>query len=278
MKNHFYPDTVEETIELLKEPNSRLLAGGTALSLSSSSTLETLIDLQNLNLSYIKDDGEFYTIGAMTSLYDIYSYENFPESLIKAADCVGDLPLLHAVTVGGNLAMMYPWVDLPPMLWALGASITIYRPEEAVLSSNDFFEYAQERNIGKRGDLITEIGVPKPPTNSFSEFQSLTLLNNEKSQLNLASYFEWDENQKITTVRLIVSSVTRNLTRLPIENQIRDNMLTDELIKECVESVVTDIKIVPNYKSSKEYRGEILRVFTKRTLNNCRQEMKGVKQ
>ncbi len=55
LKNHLYPNTIAEVIELLKNPNSRLLAGATGLSLENHK-VETLIDLQNVNLSYKKDE------------------------------------------------------------------------------------------------------------------------------------------------------------------------------------------------------------------------------
>jgi xanthine dehydrogenase iron-sulfur cluster and FAD-binding subunit A len=230
--------------------------------------LETLIDLKDMNLSYIKDDGDDFLIGAMTSAYDLFTHEALPESLKVASDKIGDIPLLHAVTIGGNLAILYHWVDLPPMLWALNAVITLYNPQENVMSSDEFFEYAKERNVGTRGDLITEVLIPKPPQNSYSEFQSLTLIENEKCQLNLASYFEWTDNGTILTARLIVSGATSFPTRLMLEETIEGKQIDESLISECVDAVLSDVDIIPNYKSSKDYRGEMFQRLSGRDFES----------
>ncbi|MFX0092878.1 MAG: FAD binding domain-containing protein [Candidatus Hodarchaeota archaeon] len=272
LKNHFYPKSIDETLSFLKKPNSRLLAGGTALSLISSPSTENLIDLQNVGLSYIKEDAEYFKIGAMTSVYNIYKNETLTSSLRTAADKIGDVPLSHAVTIGGNLAILYPWVDLPPMLWALDASFILYDPEKRIMSSDEFVKYSREKDLCSRGALITEIQVKKPPKNSFSEFQSLTLIENEKSQLNLASYFEWEDNGVISNARLVVSATTKFLTRLAAEKLLIGKKITDELITECIKST-KDVEMVPKYKSSKEYRQHILGVYLKRTLENCKAQI-----
>ncbi|MHA2252218.1 MAG: FAD binding domain-containing protein [Candidatus Kariarchaeaceae archaeon] len=269
VKNYYYPKSIEESLSLLQNPKSKLIAGGTAITLVNESAVESLIDLQELGLSYIKDDGDQIKIGAMTPVYDLYVHPDLPASLRNTADNVGDIPLLNAVTVGGNLAVLYPWVDLPPMLWALNSTITLYDPEEKKLSSDEFFAYSKEKNIGQRKALITEIKVQKPVKSSFSEFQCLTLINNERSQLNLASFLSWEEDGSIKDVRLVVSAATKLPERLhSAENLLKGKQINSELIDECIKKAQDIVDIVPNYKSSKKYRKEILGVYIKRTLNN----------
>ena len=55
LSNYLYPTTLEEALKNLKEPNSRPIAGGTALTLIKDSTTDTLVDLTGLILSYIKE-------------------------------------------------------------------------------------------------------------------------------------------------------------------------------------------------------------------------------
>ena len=233
LKNHLYPTTIKEVMEFLGKPNSRLLAGGTGLSLEKNLKLETLIDLQNVKLSYIKDEGEYYAIGAMTSTHDIYKYEDLPESLKYAAYSVGDTPIMHAVTIGGNLAKFYNWVDLPPMLWSLDASIVVYNPNETVMSSDDFFAYSKQNNISARRELIAEIRVPKSKENSYAEYQSFVTTENEKAQLSLASNFEWNENEQIIKTRFVLSAAVGFPTRITfIENKLNGSLIEDIDIEE----------------------------------------------
>ncbi|MHA2364272.1 MAG: FAD binding domain-containing protein [Candidatus Hodarchaeales archaeon] len=273
LKNYFYPKTVEEAISLLKQPNSKVIAGGTALSLIHDSTIETLIDLENLNLSYIQEDDNNFIIGAMTSAYDIAFYENLPMSIRNCARSIGDIPLLHAVTLGGNIADLYPWNDLPPMLWAMNPIIRFFdsdKSELQELTADEFFQLSKKQNFSMRKAIIIEIMLKKPPYNSYSQFQKFTLTKVGKSQVNLASNFIWDEIGNLVNARLVVSALTKSVERLnEIEQMIINQKLSPDLIHKCLEEIGTNIKIIPNFKSSKEYRRQILRVYLKRTLNSC---------
>jgi carbon-monoxide dehydrogenase medium subunit len=270
--SHVYPESVSEVMKYLENPNAKLLAGGTAMTLTSIKEVETFVDLQKTNLSYIKEEKNQFLIGGTTSAYDIFRYEKLPKSFREAADKIGDLALLHAITIGGNFAMLYKWVDLPPVLWALNASITIIGREEKNMNLDDFFVYSKEKSVANRNELITEIQLPKPPANSYSEYQSLTLIENEKGQLNLASYFEWNEEKEITKARLVASAAFKRPRRLKCEEFIVGNKIDDELIYKCTATIEAD-DLVKFYKSSKEYRAEILRVYIKRTMNNCLSKM-----
>lgn len=277
IQNHVYPKTVEEALAYLKQPATKVLAGGTAVSLSRDSSIETLVDLQGLNLSYIRDEGASFKIGAMTSAYDIYIHPDLPQCLRTSARKIGDPALLCAVTIGGNVAELFPWVDLAPMLFSLGASFTLYNPEKGTpetLNADEFFALASERNISVRRYLITEVDVPKPPTNSYGDFRILALTETEKGQLNFASYLEWGEDGVVTKARLVVSSATPHPTRLQeVEQLLVGKKLTSELINEVGKEPAKGLRIIPNYKSSVEYRQEILGVYLKRALHGCLDRM-----
>lgn len=278
LKNHLYPNSIAEVIELLKNPNSRLLAGATGLSLENHK-VETLIDLQNVNLSYIKDEGEYFAIGSMTSAHDIYKYEKLPGSLKHSAYCVGDTPIMHAVTIGGNLAKLYNWVDLPPILWALDASIVIYNPIENIMSSDEFFKYAKEKNLSSRRELITEIRVPKSLTNTYSEYQVFMITENEKSQLALASYFEWNGREQLTKTRFVITGVSGSPSRINvIENILKDSFVKDINIPGLISKVLDNVKLISSYKTSIDYRKHILGVYIKRTINRLKMKMEESKE
>lgn len=273
LKQHLYPKSITEALEMLKDQNSMLLAGGTGLSLERNDVVQTLIDLQHVNLSYIRDEEEFFAIGAMTSAYAIHTHNTLPQSLRYAAYCVGDTPIMHGVTIGGNLAKFYNWVDLPPMLWALDASIVVYNPEKKVYSADEFFEYSKEENIYSRKELIAEIRIPLPVESSYSEFRTFMTTENEKAQLNLASYFEWDEELTLKEVRFIVNATTNFPVRLTaLEEKVVGTKL-DGIDLETVKSAVDELSMITSYKSSIEYRRHILGVYIRRAINACRDKM-----
>ena len=274
IKNHFYPTSIDETIKYLKNPNSQLLAGGSDLSININVNTETLIDIQNLPLKYINETDKGFEIGSFTTAYEIYKNPNLPISLREAAFKVSDLPLLHAVTIGGNLSKLYPWCDLPPILWALNASIKIYENDGTLkgLNADDFFEYSRSQNVANRNALITEIIIPKQIKNSFSQYQKFGLTEIDKGQVNMASYFSWDQNGLIKEARIIVSAITKIIQRLKgIEILIIGKKITNQTIEACASAIEKEVEIVPNYKSSVEFRAEILRTYLRRTLQSCKE-------
>lgn len=277
IKYHLYPKSEEEVLRILQNnTNSQILAGGTDLSINTDKKTETLIDIQNLPLKYINESKEGFSIGALTSAYELYTYEKFSQSLRDAAFKVADMPLLHAVTIGGNLAKLYPWCDLPPMLWALNATIKLFEPngDFKELSADDFFLYSREQNVSKRKSLIKEIFVPKNVKNSFSQYQKFTLTEIEKGQVNFASFFKWDDNGNIIDVKLIVSAITKTIERLDkIEKILLGKKITEDLIDECVNAIRNSVEIVKNYKSSIKFREQILRTYLRRTLLSCKSKM-----
>jgi CO/xanthine dehydrogenase FAD-binding subunit len=279
--SHLYPETEDEVVKFLKEhPNAQILAGGSDLTINLDSHIDTLIDLQKLPLKYIKDSGDEIAIGSMTTAYEIYISEKLPQSLRDAAFKVSDMPLLHAVTIGGNIAKLYPWCDLPPMLWALGSTIKLFEAtgDYKELSADEFFEYSHKQNVSKRRSFIKEILVPKPSKNSFSQYQKFGLTEIDKGQVNLATYFSWDREGSITETRIIVSAITKSIERLnEIEKLLIGVTLSEDVINKAVEKIAGSIEIVPNYKSSKEFRAHIVRTYLKRTLFACKEKIDNFK-
>ncbi len=277
IKNHFLPKTIEETINYLKDPKCQVLSGGTDLTLNVNQTTETLIDIQNLPLKYITESDTGFAIGSLTTAYDLYKNNTLPKSLKETAFKVSDVPLLHAITIGGSLAKLYPWCELPPILWALGASIKVYENngELKEFNSDDFFAYSKDKNVANRNALITEIFVPRHNEKSFSQYQKFGLTEGDKGQVNLASFLSWSDDLTITDVKIVISAITKTIQRLTgIEKIIKGKRLSDQLIKECENAINKEIDIIPNYKSSKEFRGEIARTYLRRTLKACMEVQK----
>ncbi|MHA2172937.1 MAG: hypothetical protein ACXAB7_24000, partial [Candidatus Kariarchaeaceae archaeon] len=71
---------------------------------------------------------------------------------------------------------------------------------------------------------------------------------------------------------LVASAAFKGPRRLKCEEFIVGNKIDDELIYKCTATIEAD-DLVKFYKSSKEYRAEILRVYIKRTMNNCLSKM-----
>src|SRR5262249_7287263 len=77
------------------------------------------------------------------------------------AGMIGDPQVRHRGTIGGSLVHGDPASDLPAVMLALGAELTIRGPEgDRTVTAADFFRGVFQTAVGS-GDVLTEIRVPK---------------------------------------------------------------------------------------------------------------------
>ncbi|HLJ99344.1 MAG TPA: xanthine dehydrogenase family protein subunit M, partial [Streptosporangiaceae bacterium] len=138
---------------------------------------EALIDLGGLrDLSYVRDEGSFVAIGALTRHHDVHSSPVLAASiplLAHAAGQVGDPQIRHRGTIGGSVAHADPASDLPAVLLALDAVFVAIGPAGTrEIAAGDFFQSLFETSLSP-GELLTEIRVPKPVVAGWS-FQKFT--------------------------------------------------------------------------------------------------------
>jgi CO/xanthine dehydrogenase FAD-binding subunit len=77
------PQTLDEALLLLTQPNTVPLGGGTLLSAQKADPV-SVVDLQSLGLNTIKKQGNNLEIGATTTLQQLLEDDNCPEALKKA--------------------------------------------------------------------------------------------------------------------------------------------------------------------------------------------------
>jgi carbon-monoxide dehydrogenase medium subunit len=175
--------SVDEALGLAAEhgEDAKYLAGGHSLLPMMKLRLafpEVLIDLGRITeLSYIRDEGDHVTIGAMTRHHDVATSALLTSEiplLAHTAGEVGDPQIRHRGTIGGSVAHGDAASDLPATLLALDALFVIRgasgtRAVPAAAFFRGIFETAIEP-----GELLIEIQVPKPAAASAWSFQKFT--------------------------------------------------------------------------------------------------------
>ena len=127
------PSTVEEAVSLLTEHDgARALAGGQTLvnvMKQRAASPDVLVDLADLDdLRPITVSGTTLEIGAMATLASITRSSEVEVSrpiLAATAATVADVQVRNRGTLGGNICVNDPTNHFPPLLVALGASMTI---------------------------------------------------------------------------------------------------------------------------------------------------------
>jgi carbon-monoxide dehydrogenase medium subunit len=162
------PATVEEAVSLLSEHDgARALAGGQTLvnvMKQRAASPDVLVDLGKLDeLKTIAVSGTTLEIGAMATLTSIIGSAEVEVSrpiLAEVAATVADVQVRNRGTLGGNICLNDPTNHFPPLLVALGASMTIRNAAgERSVSADEFFVGVFETAV-REGDLLTRISIP----------------------------------------------------------------------------------------------------------------------
>jgi carbon-monoxide dehydrogenase medium subunit len=174
------PDSLEEALGALEEPEAKALAGGQSLLPAMKLRLARptlLVDLAGLGLRGVRaDDGEV-AIGALTTWDDLVRSDALhrPElaALSECAAGIGDLQVRNLGTIGGGLAHADPASDMPAVALALGARVRLRGgSDERTLDVAELFLGPFTTGL-EPGELITEVVVPVPQPGSGSAYVSV---------------------------------------------------------------------------------------------------------
>lgn len=143
-------------------PRGMILAGGTALHFMQDHTPVTAVDITRLGLSGIRAEDGGYVIGATTPLADIQRYRAPRWAMHEICRRIATHQIRNVSTIGGNIARVFPWADMPVALLAMDASMRIYAgpdaPEETPSADEYFAEQPARRFLG--GKILTSVRVP----------------------------------------------------------------------------------------------------------------------
>jgi carbon-monoxide dehydrogenase medium subunit len=163
------PRSVEEAVQALAAAgeDARPLAGGHSLLPLMRLRLaapSTLVDLSGIDgLSYIREDGDTISIGALTRHVEIERSELLAARcrlLAETAAQIGDPQVRNRGTIGGSLAHADPHGDFPAAILALDAELVATGPDGTrTISAREFFVDYLTTALG-RAELLTEIRVP----------------------------------------------------------------------------------------------------------------------
>jgi len=170
------PSSLDEAIKLLNDlgDDAKILAGGHSLIPMMKLRLAEPVHLVDINglsdLDYIKEDGGFLCIGAMTREATLETSDLIADKfpiLKDTSEVIADPLVRNLATVGGNIAHGDPANDHPATMVALDAEIVVNGPAgmlaggERTISIDDFFVGPLMTAL-EENEILTEIKVPTP--------------------------------------------------------------------------------------------------------------------
>ena len=280
------PASLKDAIALIDpdDPDVRPIAGGTALMLMMKAGVFRPTRLVSLR----KDGGGFtriaatpdgaLTIGAMTPLADI---EYSPE-VLRHAPVIGrtmrrlaNVRVRNVATVGGALAHADPHMDLPPVLIALGATVSIVGSAgERSLPVEDLLTGYYETALAKN-ELIAQVRIPAQSAARAAYFKVTTGSADDWPALGVAVALV-AEGDTVKSVRLVVSAATTKAMRLTAaEKTLTGQRVSDATLKQLADAAVEEADIVADMRGSASYKRELLRVYIARAVRAAMQASGG---
>jgi len=270
------PTSLSEAIKLLDPDDEtiRPIAGGTALMLMMKAGVyrpAKLVSLRKIESKYaiITTAADGLTIGAMTTLSDLErsaDLQNHAPLITRTLLTLSNVRVRNVATVGGAIAHGDPHMDLPPVLMALGASITVASPHgERRLLVEDLYSGYYETVLAKN-DLIASVQIPAQAGKHAAYMKVTTGSVDDWPALGVAVVIDGDANTA-KSVRIVASAATEKAVRLKSAEEILSgNPLDDRLIRRAADAAAEDAEFIADVRGSIPYKKELMRVYVQRAV------------
>lgn len=274
------PSSVDEALALLAEhgTDAKPLAGGQSLIPAMNFRLATpavLVDLNGIAaLSYISVREEALRIGGMTR----------HRGVERDAVVAREAPLLAAAmpfiahpavrtrgTVGGSLAHADPAAELPAVMLALDAVVTLRsRSGSRRLPAGEFFTGLFATAI-EPGELLVEVEIPRPKPRSAVAFDEVSRRHGDFALAGAAASVAVDEQGRCTSARVALLSVAdRPILSAQVSRALVGQRPTGDAIRAAADGAAThDIDPTGDIHASSRYRRQLTRVLTRRVLERA---------
>jgi carbon-monoxide dehydrogenase medium subunit len=274
------PASLDEAVAMLdpQEPNIRPVAGGTALMLMMKAGVFRpirLVSLQRLEPEHARiamhGCGEL-RIGALATLSQLEHDRNVTARLPvlkRALRTLSNPRVRNVARVGGALAHGDPHMDLPPVLVALAARVSIAGPRGTrelplVNLYTGYYETVLERN-----ELITSVTVPSLGGRSAAYVKVTARSADDWPALGVAVSFML-KGGAIHDPIVVVSAATEKVTRLADSERVLHNgRLDDALLRHAGDAAAKEAFLLTDAHGSAGYKRELLRVYLRRAVRQA---------
>lgn len=282
--NYEAPSTLDEALALLDKygDEAKILAGGHSLIPMMKLRFaqpETLIDINNIpGLSYIREDGGYLKIGAMTREADLEHSDiiraRYP-IFTDASKLIADPQVRNMGTVGGNIAHGDAANDHPAVMLALRAEVVITGPEGQRTVPIDEFFFGFYMTAVQQGEILTEIRIPIPPKGTGNAYHKLERKVGDYATAGVAVQLTLDANGVCTAVGIGLTNVNPTpLQATRSEEALVGNRLTDDVIAQAAQFASEDCNPSDDLRGSEEYKRHVVGVLVKRMIHKATERAK----
>jgi carbon-monoxide dehydrogenase medium subunit len=266
------PTSLDEVLGMLRQygDEAKLMGGGVGLIAFMKERLMSpahVIDVKEVKELKRLDNtpGKALSIGAAVTLAELLEggvlkkdFAVLHEALARVAD-----PMIRRrATLVGNLCEAIPWVDSPPALIALDASVAIVGPEgKRTVPVGSFIRGPVDIDLSP-SEIVTAVEIPhaKGVESAFEKFTG-------GSEFSLASVAVALSNSgRNRRAKVVYGAVNSTPVRsADVEDAIRDG-ITPGSIRRASDIASEKVDCVDDVLASGAYRKHLLRVITTKVL------------
>ena len=273
--------TLQEATELMSRyaPNARFVAGGTDVLVDLKCGrygIDHLISISRIDdLCGVSNSPDGLRIGALTTITELIRSPLVREAcpaILDAATQMAAPQIRNVATVGGNIACAAPCADLPPILMALNASLTLVSPTgRRSLALESFFRGPRETAIG-RNELLTAVHVPLSPARFGAAYARFGLREgNAIAVAAVAASLKLNDDGTIEVARIVLGSVAPTPIFSPAAADAIIGQTPDQaLFQSAAALAIAAARPISDIRGSADYRRELIGVLTVRALQTAR--------
>jgi carbon-monoxide dehydrogenase medium subunit len=273
------PTSLKEALALLDpdDPDVRPCGGATALMLMMKAGAlkpTRLVSLRRVGdgLTGIETgaDGGL-RLGALSPLAALERSDAVREAapvVTRTLRTLSNIRVRNVATLGGALAHGDPHMDLPPVMMALDATLTVVGPDGArELPMTELFAGFFETVLAGN-ELITGVTVPAQPKTA-GYVKCTTRSADDWPALGVAVALDMD-GDTVRGARVAVSAATEVPARLAeTEKALTGGSLDDAALKRAGDAAADEAEIVGDAQGSEGYKRQLLRVSLGRAVKQA---------
>jgi carbon-monoxide dehydrogenase medium subunit len=273
------PSSLDEAVALLARhgDGAKVLSGGMSLLPVLKLRLGSfahLVDIGKIpGLDYVKEDGAFLKIGAMTRQAALERSEIVRgryHALADALPLIADPLVRNRGTIGGNVANGDPGNDQPAIMIALGATLVLRGSKgERGVAANQFYKGFYATALGP-DEILTEIRIPMPPPRSGGAYAKLKRKVGDFAAAAAAVQVTLDAKGAVERAAIALT----NAGPTPVEatdaaRSLIGKVPDQKTIAEAAKLAASKTSPSADRRGSVEYKKEMARVMVMRALTKA---------
>ncbi len=267
------PQTLGELSQLFKDnPQARLLGGGTDLALEVTQQMKTLSQIIHVShvpqMRTVEVHADHMVLGAAVTLAECLALMS--ERLPAARELLlrfGSDQVRNQATIGGNIGSASPIGDLPPLLLALDATLTLQCGDSSrVVPIQDYF-LGYRKTCLQAGEFVLQIHIPIPAEDSIFAVHKISK-RTEDDISSVCMAIHLPQNNGVThDARLAFGGMAAIPVRAyGTEGVLEAKVYNQTTVDDAQAALATELQPISDARASASYRLQVAKNLLQRVL------------